>query len=403
MRQLPHDNAVDLFARASPEVLTRTLRALLLSDEARAVAILADLDAGKAAEFIGPLMAAFPWLPNLPEAAEEIAQRAMDLKWGHEVGTGRVERAAQSLRGTNGYFRQYRQGRIYWSRYKRATYAVQGLMAELHLARGDTSGELGFPTGNEYPYKSELETEGTGQRFEGGRIFSSTHGTYLVPAKFEDADDDWLGFPVSAVETVHDGVSRQCCEGGFLFSSDAGTFAVRSQFAKRAKRWVPISAESDVHPQVTGRMQRFRGPGHGEIAVHSTEAIGMQWVSGRTLALYEKLGGPGSWLGFPTATQVNIRSGRVQRFEHGSIYLGPDSEAVAVAVPAETVELVGDVLGWPVSQEKSVGGSDDEAIQYFENGVVVLRDGKREILVRPEPVAEDSPLTVRMPDLPRSG
>ena len=56
-----------------------------------------------------------------------------------------------------------------------------------------------------------------------------------------------------------------------------------------------------------------------------------------------------------------------------------------MAVPAETVELAGDRLGWPVSQEKSVDGSGDETIQYFENGVITLRDGKREIWLRPPP------------------
>lgn len=52
IRQLSHDEAVDLFAEASPQVLTPKLRALLSVDVNRAVAVLADLDAGKA---MGPI------------------------------------------------------------------------------------------------------------------------------------------------------------------------------------------------------------------------------------------------------------------------------------------------------------------------------------------------------------
>ena len=71
----------------------------------------------------------------------------------------------------------------------------------------------------------------------------------------------------------------------------------------------------------------------------------------------------------------------IQRFEHGSIYSRPDCDPVAV--PSETVELVGDRLGWPLSQVKTVGDSGDETIQYFEKGIVTAWDGTREMWVRP--------------------
>lgn len=41
------------------------------------------------------------------------------------------------------------------------------------------------------------------------------------------------------------------------------------------------------------------------------------------------------------------------------------------------------VLGYPVSEELSVGADGSDRIQFFKNGNVTLRDGKREIWLRP--------------------
>jgi len=143
LRGLSHDDAVDLFAKASSEDLTEKLRELLLADEPRAVASLADLNPRKAAELITPHEDDFSWLTDLPGAAEAIARRAVQLKWHHDAGTSLLEHAEQSEL-TDGYFRQYEQGRIYWSNYEDRTYAVHGSIAECHLASGGTGGELGF-------------------------------------------------------------------------------------------------------------------------------------------------------------------------------------------------------------------------------------------------------------------
>jgi hypothetical protein len=179
IRQLPHDDAVDLFASTPAEDLTAKLKALLLTDEATAVAILADLDPLKAAVLINPYKDNLPWLTALPRAAEAIAQCAVDLKWSHE---GRLERAAPSPKMTEGYFRQYEQGRIYASADKPIAYPVRGPIAELHLASGGTGGEFGFPDDWDFGEVSG-ETEGVWQAFEDDFIASSSHGTYRVPDK----------------------------------------------------------------------------------------------------------------------------------------------------------------------------------------------------------------------------
>jgi hypothetical protein len=383
IRQLSHDDAVDLFASASPEDLPGKLKALLIADEAKAVSILADLDPGKAAEIISPHARDFPWLATLPEAAEAIAQCAVDGKWDREAGTGKLERAAQSPAGTGGYFRRYAQGRIYWRSDDGDAYAVRGSIAEFHLAGGGTSGELGFPMDDPYFYGKYHGADTIKQIFENGRVYTSSHGTYRVPPELDNVHDGWLGFPVSAVEIGDGGESRQRFEAGIIVSSEAGAFAVRPEVAERAgHEWVPISAEVG-HSYRTARVQRFRRA-DDQMAVYSSGDTGARRVTGRVLALYEELGGPDSELGLPLSSTFRIREGGwSQRFEHGTIYDRPGHELVAV--PAETAELVGGVLGWPVSGEKPVDASEGETIQYFEKGVVTLRNGVREIWLRPAP------------------
>jgi hypothetical protein len=382
IRQMSHDDAVDLFASASAEVLKGKLRALLAEDEAMAVAILADLEPASATELIRPHQGDFSWLVSLPSAAEGIAQRAVSLRWVHEAGTGRVERAPQSPRGTEGYFRQYQQGGIYWRQNGNRTYVVRGAIAEFHLASGGTGGYLGFPRTEEISRVTEPGTEGTVQEFECGGICSSRHGTHSVSTEFIGAGAGLMGFPLAAAE-ADDGVESQRFEYGVMYSWTEGTFAVRPEVVERARGWVPVSAEEDVY---TGQVQRFKPAlASAEMAVYSSEATGAQRVVGRKLAFYEELGGPRSGLGFPAATASSYRGGYVQRFEHGWIF--DRSGYDPVVVPAETLqsaELNGDRLGWPVSPEKPVGGSAEETIQYFENGVVTLRDGNREIWLRPQ-------------------
>jgi hypothetical protein len=385
--QMPHDDAVDLFAGAPAEVLTEILKALLLADEAKAVAILADLNPGKAATIIDPHVDDFFWLYFLPDATESITQRSTELRWNSEPGTGRLERAQRSPEGTDGYFRQYRRGRIYWSDDylcddEGATYAVQGPIAEFHLASDGTRGELGFPKGYQYSYESALGTKGTGQAFEGGYVDHSAHGTYHVSPGFSDLGDDWLGYPVSAAEADRNGTLRQKFEGGVICSSESGTFGVRLKVAEHANGWVPVAAEERVGSHPTGRVQRFKNAAGLKMAVYSSEPAGAYPVVGRMLVRYEELGGPGSWLGFPVgkAEGPPACGGLRQGFEHGSIYDQPGHRD-PVTVPAETAELTGDRIGWPVSEEQSMGSGGSGRIQFFENGAVIVRDGKREILV----------------------
>lgn len=333
IRDTSHNDAVDVFAGTPQKDLTEVLRVLLRADESKAVAILADVNPRKAAELIGPHEEDFPWLACLPAAAKAIAEHGVILEWHRDLGAGRLERAVQSLFGTTGYFRRFEQGRIYWNGKNGETYAVCGLVAKFHLETSGTRGELGFP---------------------------------VAPAE------------------TGNGITQQRFEAGVVYSSAAGTFGVRAEVADLANGAFPVSSEKGVPFGTAGRVQRFTDSVGRDVAVYSTSDTGVYRVVGQTLAFYERLGGPGSNLGFPTSNSARIRGdGWCQEFEHGSIYHRKGHGLTAV--PAETLRLTGSTmhpLGWPTSAEKSVDGRAEERIQFFEHGVVTVRDGKREIWLR---------------------
>jgi hypothetical protein len=394
IRALAHDDAVDLLARAPADDLTDKLKALLLADEPTAVAILADLSPRKADQLIAPHRRDFPWLAHLPTAADAIAEHAVSLQWHHDAETGWLERAARSPYRTEGYFRRYKHGRVYWSDFESTTCRISGSIAECHQANGGSGGEFGFPLEEEVRGKTLQGTKGSTQVFEGGWVHSSSFGAYGIPEKLEAKWGEWLGFAASAAGT-RDGVTIQLFEGGVAYSSDQGAFTVRAEIAECAdqgwhrlssdgERWLPASAEEDVSASATtGRVQRFKNTTGTEMAVYSSGETGVHCVVGERLALYEKLGGPASHLGFPISAVITRYGGWTQEFEHGTIYdhlgYGPTS------VPAETFKLVGRLNLWPMSEEKSVGGNADERIQFFDNGIVTVRHGKREIWVHLPP------------------
>ena len=379
IRASSHDDAVDLFASTPAEMLSKKLKALLLADEAKVIAILADLDADRVIELVRPYAKKFPWLADLPRAAEAIAHRAVILRWELDQGVGRLKRAATSPQGTNGYFREYGQGRIYCHHHGMIslTWEVSEPIAEFYSASGGTSGELGFPiraAGFRKPAPSGAL--GKWQAFEGGCVAASVHGTYHVSSDM--ATVFGVGCPVSSAAT-RDGVEVQRFEIGTIYSSGAGLTLVRPEVAELVGSYIPTGQEEETGSY---RVQSFSDSWGFKSAVYASGGTGAVLLDGGTLALYEELGGPGGWLGLPIAKATAINPAQsIQRFEHGSVYerlCPPGGHGLTLAVPAATVDLVGDTLGWPTSAEETIGGDDDHRIQHFERGVVTLQHGKRQ-------------------------
>jgi serine/threonine-protein kinase len=118
-----------------------------------------------------------------------------------------------------------------------------------------------------------------------------------------------------------------------------------------------------------------------------SSARGTYGVSGAIFNKYYSLSASGGWLGFPTAEVASEGEewGTGQSFEGGTVWVVRGHHE-PVAVPAATMELLTRdamrALGPPVSDEASVGSGDTERIQFFRDGVVSLRDGRREVWLR---------------------
>ena len=152
---------------------------LLRKDMPLAMTILTQINPGKAQELavqaLGPEAA---WLAQLPIAAEAVAESALaNPELGKEKG--QLSLAAESMRGTHGYYRSFENGIIHWTESSGA-HASHGPIAEFYNAWGGSKSAFGFPVTPIFPAeRSPFGTEaGLIQRFEEtgftARNFAST-------------------------------------------------------------------------------------------------------------------------------------------------------------------------------------------------------------------------------------
>jgi hypothetical protein len=261
-------------------------------------------------------------------------------------------------------------------------------IVEFYSTSGGTGGELGFPIqGAGFRLPPPSGVPGKWQAFEGGYVAASVHGTYRVSSDMAKVLS--AGCPVSSA-AERGGVEVQRFEKGTIYSSGAGLILVRPEVAELVNgSWIPTGKEEETgsyRVQPFSNSRDFKSAVYSssrdfKSAVYSSDGTGAVLLDGGTLALYKELGGPGGWLGLPIAEATgNDSGGYIQPFEHGSVYEGlrPSFDYILLAVPAATVDLVGDTLGWPTSAEETIGGDDGHRIQHFEHGVVTLRDGTRQ-------------------------
>jgi uncharacterized protein with LGFP repeats len=273
---------------------------------------------------------------------------------------------------------------------------------------------MGFPIGDqESAPSSPFGTEGTRQKFQVGTVYSSEHGVYLV-RHFECCGEGdtggWLGFPVGEAEVIRGDVLLQPFEGGAIYShvdGDAVALAVRADLLDAlpgARRIRPVSKEAPVISSfgTSARVQRFQNTRCKQMAVYSSDSHGVVMVDPTVWDYYHEMGGEVSWLGFPVAASsiaCHTWAVKVQRFEGGMIYrisgVRCDEEGEfhefddLFAVPVATQEIMSPdgrlpgTIGFPVSDDKPAETGGGDRIQFFDDGVVTLRDGKREIWVRP--------------------
>jgi hypothetical protein len=361
IQAMGHDRAVIPLATAEVDPAAKVLDVLLKTDEALAVSLLADISRDKAEKLITAVTEVSPgreWLQQLPEAADAIGNRGVDLKW---IDPGWLERAdyyhlafhsgSFPLRKRQwkvpapGYRRIYKDGRVYWSREGGAR-AVTGAILDHYVTSGECGGQFGIPTGEAAPIASAVGQCWV-QRFRFGAIYSDESGVIPVAQRVADYLD---------------------ARGG-------------------ADQFYPLGAATEATSRygTHGWIQRFRGSRN--VSSETVYDIGKAYgVSGDVESFYERPDGTSSWLGYPMSNVTLHGSNSTQGFEGGTVFTGIPVAGV-VAVPVASMNLVPESmqerLGFPVAAEKPAGNGGDRW-QFFENGVVTLRDGKREVWVRPD-------------------
>jgi uncharacterized protein with LGFP repeats len=388
LQQLPHDELVDFFARATLNDLSEIFPTFLESDRARVIETLADINERRAAKLIDTCCVEAV-LVALPEAAKAIARKAVSLRW---TDAGPMESFGE------GYARRYKNGRIFWDG-RAGVHVTVGAIDDYSTASGP---EWGVPIGDQQTaLDSPFGTEGIQQGFQVGTVYSSKHGVYRVIEEqcYADAGGSfgWLGFPIGEIEQNPRIGIFQNFEGGLIYSGlgeDKAAFTVRRDVADAMpSNWEarPLSKETSTTSSsgMTGSVQDFESTDWEtfKAVAYSPEGLDIVPVSGEILDYYSGLGGEKSWLGFPTSSvDLVLKRAFVQRFEAGMIYLivgaGPISvsDAFANLVPDDCAPH--EILGFPTSEEQPIGASESDRIQFFENAVVTLRDGNGEMWVR---------------------
>jgi hypothetical protein len=167
LQQLPHDELVDFFARATLSDLSEIFPAFLESDKARVIATLAEINERKASKLIDTCCVEAA-LVALPEAAKAISRKAVSLKW---TDAGPLERFSK------GYVRGYKNGHIFWDD-RAGVHLTVGAIDEYSTSSGPI---WGVPIGDqETAPGSPFGTEGIRQGFQVGTVYSSKHGIYCV-------------------------------------------------------------------------------------------------------------------------------------------------------------------------------------------------------------------------------
>jgi Trypsin-like peptidase domain/LGFP repeat len=450
--RMPDDEVVFLLATAPVGVSARVLDVLLSRDQSRTISLLADMDQEKAEELIAAMAFAPDWLKELPIAVGAIADREDDLRLRAELGTdvGGLARAVPSWRATEGYYKSYENGQIHWSA-RSGAQATRGAIADCYVASAGSGGRLGFPlTSDVKAGTSPFGTDGSLQRFEGERDYSpdvcerigscgasvyssSKYGPHLVWGEIGEFYElargtrGWLGFPTSdpfevgPSQRTGGGTTGWCqrFEGGVVYYSEkTQAFALSSVMAAYhdsrggvvSSRGFPVSPEltaAESSYGTAGCFQRFEGrkdypedilkhwsreEGPGNATIYTSEAYGTYTVGWGNGVLYERLGGTGSWLGFPKSDEIDPRASKketyrtVQEFEGGVIFFrvnyGSITVARAIVDYISEHDLV-ERLGFPIGPEKQVGSSGDDKIQFFEDGVVTVQKSLISAWMRP--------------------
>jgi hypothetical protein len=254
-------------------------------------------------------------------------------------------------------FQEFEGGRIYLNEpppEKDKAYAVR------HDVLAELSDQLFRPVSQEIATESPFGNSGTVQRVEVRR-----NDAWLETAVYWSGD---YGYTIFAPEiwSYYHKLGPEGSRLGFPSPAPELWRVPRASASERARRltqirYAPEEAEHRLDP--APRAMPYQMPAHG-------------WADTSAERRPKAM------------TMAQPRKTVLQFFQGGVVYWRLDTGAFAVTGPVfETIASVPelrDKLGWPVSEQLPIGLGDTDVIQFFDNGNVTLRDGKREIWLRPE-------------------
>jgi uncharacterized protein with LGFP repeats len=450
VEQEGHRRAVKALDAISPGVATRVLMVVLRLDEDLAVSLIAHLNGNRRREIVNEVSSIIPWLEDLPAAAEVVHQYRIDNREDLGGVLKRFARAAPSMRGTQGFYQVHDNGVIVWSR-KGGVQSVRDDINSCYDSLSGTGGRLGFPLSEEIEagtspsgtigwlqcfegsidYDQSIHDRDAGIQSTGAIFWSQEYGPHAVWGRIGDlyelsgSMNGFLGCPVAGETevTASKGTKgwSQFFEGGAIYRIQGqGAIAVDWDMAEYHEdhggaegfygfpvgpvrsglsseyettgKCQPFETALPYLPVISDRWDDIQAP-FGGVIYHS-DKCGAHGVSGDIGLHYEELGGPASWLGFPTEdaefreADANGGGYGYQEFEGGGIIW--TAQYGAVAVPGLILGAAEqEELGYPVSSEQRFGTGGADRIQFFEEGVVTVRDGVAEAWLSPVEVDKE--------------
>ena len=280
-----------------------------------------------------------------------------------------------------GRYNHFQFGSIYWSPATGAQEVRTGIR-DKWASLGWERGFLGYPTTLE---RSTIFGTGHYNDFQGGSIYESdATGAHEVHGAIRQAWADlgyefrFLGFPSTDQQPTMFGTGafNNFVGGSIYWSPTSGAHevhgAIRDKWASLGWEFgllgFPVTNETPTADGV-GRTNGFqRG------SVYWSPASGAHEVHGSIDALYQQLGGPSSFLGYPVTDESRtlFGVGRYNHFQGGSIYWSPATGAFEVhgAIRDKWASLGWEFgfLGFPVTNESPAANGG--RFNGFQGGTV---------------------------------
>ena len=308
--------------------------------------------------------------------------------------------AAPSPQGTSGVYQRFEStwdyadevcsivglrcgATIYWSSVH-GPHATWGGIGE-HYERTGGTYRVGFPVSGEYPVEPPPGgVEAYRQDFEGGSIFWSDATNSIlvddvVASVMRGLTDSVSAFPtLEKADTSPSPYGTAGTYQSFCIVDRHGDPATHVGLADRLKaKFCIVNGRGDPATP-------FRG-GTVYLSQH-----GNLLVTGDFDVAHRRQSGTAGSLGFPISPEEDVeitgRSCHRQRFEGGALYKRDGGDVIAVEEPIWGLLSeagVHDALGLPIDSAEGSTGRGGVAVQFYDKGVVTVRDGSAAYWLRP--------------------